>query len=120
MPPGRRRDRELRIPILRRSLDDQLDIGERRNFGRPTDPPDDRVALLGFELASFDRPAGRGLDPLPSARQELFGGLEHGDVDPDASDNLGDPRAHESETHHGDLLDVPRPHDLLLSDSGST
>src|SRR5207249_10998351 len=95
-------DPALRIAISPRRLDDHLDARERRDVGRSADPSDERVTLLRIELAPLDRPAGRRIEPLASARQEVFGGLHHGDIDPDASDDVSDPGTHQTETHHAD------------------
>ena len=73
-----------------------------------------------IELAPLDRAAGRRIDPLASACQQLLGRLQHDDLDPDTGEDLGDAGTHETETHHTDPVDVLGPHDLLPSDTEST
>ena len=73
-----------------------------------------------IELAPLDRAAGRRIDPLASACQQLFGRLQHDDLDPDTGEDLRDAGTHETETHHTDPVDVLGLHDLLPSDTEST
>ena len=113
-------DRDLGVAIFRRGLDDQLNVGEGRDVGRPPDPLDERVALLVMELSPLDRTSGRSIDPVASARKQLFGRLQHDDLDPDTGEDLGDTGTHETETHHTDPVDVLGLHDLLPSDTEST
>ena len=61
---------ELGLGILGGRLDHEVDVGEgaRRRSSRSI-AAEDRVAVLGGELASLERPAGRGLDALAAGRR---------------------------------------------------
>ena len=55
---------DLRVVILGRGLDHEIDVRELVHVGRPGDAPEQRVALGGLQPAAFDRAQGGGLDPV--------------------------------------------------------
>src|SRR5262249_45091638 len=77
------------------------------------DAAEDRLAPRGVELPPLDRALGRGFDALPTARQELVGGLRHDHLDADPRDDLRDPGPHQAAAHD------PDPHDVRGFHSGS-
>ena len=104
----------LRVEVLDDRLDDEVAFAQLAEVGDGADPAEDRVALVGFELAPVDLLGQRLLEPpdhrvggrlRPAPQHDLESGLRR---------DLGDARAHDPRTHDPDPLDRHRP--VLLSE----
>ena len=102
-------ERLLDAQLLDHGLDDEVDVGQVVEVGRPGDPAQRRVAVGLGELAAHDALVERGLAaPRRPARTSPRPRVTRDDLVPGLGEDLDDAGGHRAGADHADLGDRPR------------